>query len=62
MRGRRPKPTHLKLITGNPGKRAINLREPKPVPKMPEPPTALSAEARQEWDNGRAASCSHSVS
>ena len=50
MRGRRPKPTLLKLVTGNPGKRAINLREPKPVPKMPEPPAALSAEARQEWD------------
>lgn len=30
MRGRKPKPTTLKLLTGNPGKRRINRREPKP--------------------------------
>jgi len=30
MRGRRPKPTRLKVLTGNPGKRALNLDEPRP--------------------------------
>ena len=30
MRGKKPKPTHLKLITGNPGKRPLNEAEPKP--------------------------------
>ena len=30
MRGRKPKPTALKLIAGNPGKRALNAHEPQP--------------------------------
>ena len=30
MRGRKPKPTALKLLEGNPGKRRINGTEPKP--------------------------------
>lgn len=29
MRGRRPKPTALKELAGNPGKRALNKNEPK---------------------------------
>ncbi|MDC9743941.1 phage terminase small subunit P27 family, partial [Proteus mirabilis] len=28
MAGRRPKPTHLKVVTGNPGKRKLNDKEP----------------------------------
>src|SRR5665213_222100 len=48
--GRKPKPTHLKLVTGNPGKRALNLREPRPVPAIPVPPAELVPEARQEWE------------
>ncbi len=30
MRGRKPKPTALKLVSGNPGHRPLNTREPKP--------------------------------
>ena len=30
MRGRKPKPTKLKLVQGNPGKRPLNTDEPKP--------------------------------
>ena len=30
MRGRKPKPTRLKQLEGNPGKRPINGREPAP--------------------------------
>jgi P27 family predicted phage terminase small subunit len=30
MRGRKPKPSHLKLIDGNPGHRPINQDEPEP--------------------------------
>ena len=30
MRGRPPKPTSLKLVTGNPGKRPVNKQEPDP--------------------------------
>jgi P27 family predicted phage terminase small subunit len=43
-------PTHLKLIRGNPGKRAIPA-EPEPeIPEsMPEPPPFLAPYARDEW-------------
>jgi P27 family predicted phage terminase small subunit len=50
MRGRRPKPTRLKLLTGNPGKRPMNENEPKPELTIPECPTELSPLARKEWD------------
>jgi len=30
MAGRKPKPTALKIIEGNPGKRPLNKNEPKP--------------------------------
>ena len=30
MRGRKPRPTHLRIIDGNPGKRALPKHEPKP--------------------------------
>jgi len=31
MRGRKPKPTHQRILDGNPGKRAVNRQEP-PLP------------------------------
>lgn len=49
MRGRKPKPTHLKLVTGNPGKRPINEREPVPQQYLPTPPSELSDDAKVEW-------------
>ena len=48
-RGRKPKPTHLKVVTGNPGKRQLNEHEPKPVPEIPAPPPHLCDEAKVEW-------------
>src|ERR1700689_5052301 len=50
MRGRRPKPTRMKLLTGNPGKRPLNIHEPKPVPVVPDCPAELGPVARREWD------------
>lgn len=50
MRGRRPKPTRLKLLTGNPGKRPFNDREPEPEPSVPDCPPELGPVARREWD------------
>lgn len=47
--GRKPKPTHLKLLQGNPGKRALNQREPRPRAAIPPCPRHLSKEARREW-------------
>jgi P27 family predicted phage terminase small subunit len=49
MRGRKPEPTHLKLIKGNPGKRRINEREPVPTSQLPSPPSHLSDGAKVEW-------------
>lgn len=51
MAAPRPKPTALKLITGNPGKRALPKNEPKPdAPKQPpKPPAALSKAAKVVW-------------
>jgi P27 family predicted phage terminase small subunit len=51
MPGRRPKPTHLKLLQGNPGKRPLNADEPKPPVELPPPPDHLSELAKQEWKN-----------
>ena len=50
MRGRKPRPTVLKLIEGNPGKRALNDREPMPCVEIPECPEYLDTTARAEWD------------
>jgi len=49
MKGRKPKPTGLKLLEGNPGQRPINANEPKPKNKAPDPPLWLDEVARQEW-------------
>lgn len=49
MRGRRPKPTYLKVITGNPGKRPLNTREPKPAAALPTCPAHLCPSAKAEW-------------
>lgn len=47
--GRKTIPTHLKLITGNPGKRRIPTGEPMPERVLPAPPPFLSDEAKVEW-------------
>jgi P27 family predicted phage terminase small subunit len=50
LRGRPPLPTHLKLVRGNPGKRAIKP-EPEPArpPDVPPAPLFLSGYALDEW-------------
>jgi P27 family predicted phage terminase small subunit len=50
-----PKPTHLKLLTGNPGKRAINHDEPRPVGDLDEAPEWLTPLQRQIWSEAIAA-------
>lgn len=49
IRGRKPKPTHLKLVTGNPGKRKLNKREPKPVGNLRLPPDWLTPTQQESW-------------
>ena len=48
--GRPPKPTRMKMLQGNPGKRALNQGEPKPKLKRPKCPAHLQGEARKEWN------------
>jgi hypothetical protein len=48
MVGRLPKPTALKVLSGNPGKRALNKNEPKPG-GVPTCPSSLDATAKREW-------------
>lgn len=48
-KGRKPKPTALKLLEGNPGKREINSLEPTPEKRAPKCPNWLDGEAKKEW-------------
>ena len=49
-RGPAPKPTALKVLQGNPGKRALPKGEPRPAAgKVPTAPRWLSEEAKKEW-------------
>ena len=50
MAGRRPTPTKLKVISGNPGHRPLPQDEPQPEIKQPDPPEWLSGEALREWN------------
>ncbi len=50
IRGRKPTPTALKVIQGNPGHRPLNKNEPKVEPGIPERPKWLKGEAKKEWD------------
>ncbi|WP_337135912.1 P27 family phage terminase small subunit [Proteus terrae] len=49
MAGRRPKPTHLKVVTGNPGKRKLNDKEPQPKREIPSPPEHLTDWGKMAW-------------
>jgi P27 family predicted phage terminase small subunit len=48
-RGPAPQPTALKVLRGNPGKRALNANEPKPEIKRPYCPPYLDEVAKKEW-------------
>ena len=48
--GRKPLPTALKVMRGNPGKRPLNDAEPVPDPAMPTCPPQLTGAAREEWE------------
>ena len=48
-RGPAPKPTALKELEGNPGKRPLNRREPKPPPGLPVEPSDLTEREIELW-------------
>lgn len=49
MAAPKPVPTALKLVMGNPGKRAINKAEPQPKKGIPKMPSHLDAKAKTAW-------------
>jgi len=51
MPGPKPQPTALKLLHGNPGKRALPRSEPKPTPVKPKLPSYLGLDGRRHWND-----------
>jgi P27 family predicted phage terminase small subunit len=49
MRGRKPLPTAIKRLRGNPGKGPLNEREPVVASAIPVCPAHLDDEAKHEW-------------
>ena len=47
--GPKPKPTELKKLAGNPGKRPLNGQEPQPEPASRRCPHGLSDGAKKFW-------------
>ena len=45
--GRKPKPTAIKELEGNPGKRKLNKHEPKPIKRAPPCPKWLTDDAKR---------------
>ena len=50
MKGRKPLPTRVKELLGNPGKRPLNGREPKYPAGVGKAPDHLDEIARKEWN------------
>lgn len=48
-RGRKPKPTAMKIAAGNPGKHSLPENEPEPDIRAPRCPSHLSKRAKSEW-------------
>jgi P27 family predicted phage terminase small subunit len=49
MKGRKPKPTALKVLAGNPGNRPLNPAEPVAVGDLVEPPAFFNERKREIW-------------
>lgn len=51
VRGRKPTPTKLRILRGNPGKRPLPKDEPEPasLEQIPPPPADLDEIAAKEW-------------
>lgn len=49
-RGRKTKPTKLKVLSGTARKHRLNENEPQPCVARPDPPDHITGAARREWD------------
>jgi hypothetical protein len=47
--GRKPTATHLKVVTGNPGKRALNHNEPAAAGDLGQPPSDWTPAQKALW-------------
>ena len=50
MRGRKPTPTHLRVVTGNPQHRAFNTNEPQPSGDLEGTPDWMTGEQKASWE------------
>lgn len=50
MRGRKTKPTHLRLLEGNRGHRALNEQEPKPEGDLKDCPEWMTESQKSGWN------------
>jgi P27 family predicted phage terminase small subunit len=50
MRGRKPVPSHLKIVRGNPGKRTLNKNEPLPIGDLVDAPAWMTETQKQGWN------------
>ncbi len=50
MPGRKPTPTSLKILAGNPGHQRLPQNEPKPRPITPAMPEYLGADGQAKWN------------
>lgn len=48
-RGPTPKPTAIKALQGNPGRRDLNTQEPQPTETTPQCPSWMDAIGKKEW-------------
>lgn len=55
MRGRKPKPIHLRLLDGNAGHRPLNANAPDPSGNLNAAPDGLDETQRAIWDEAIAA-------
>ncbi len=51
MRGRKPTATATKKLTGNPGKRPLNEKEPQYPAGLPACPVILNDDGREVWNS-----------
>ena len=49
MKGRKPVPSHLKVVRGNPGKRALHNNEPLPTGDLFDAPAWMTESQKQGW-------------
>ena len=61
MAGRKPLPTHLKLVKGTARPHRLNKAEPKPTVAVPEPPGQLDERARAKFATMAAMLARHGV-